>query len=42
MKNAWISGMQKQAIIYKNNPDSTIISIRFTIGGFFSLTKIPI
>jgi len=42
IKNAWISGMQKQAIIYKNNPNSTIISIRFTIGGFFSLTRIPI
>lgn len=42
MKHAWISGMQKQAIIYKNNTDSTIISIRFTAGGFFSLTKIPV
>jgi AraC-like DNA-binding protein len=42
VKNAWISGMQKQAILYKNNPNSTIISIRFTVGGFFSLTKIPI
>ncbi|MBC9909866.1 helix-turn-helix domain-containing protein [Chitinophaga varians] len=42
VKNAWISGMQKQAILYKNNPHSTIISVRFTVGGFFSLTKIPI
>ncbi|WP_257669973.1 helix-turn-helix domain-containing protein [Parapedobacter tibetensis] len=42
MKNAWISGIQKQAITYKNNPDSTIISVRFTAGGFFSLTKIPV
>ncbi|MBN9381051.1 MAG: helix-turn-helix transcriptional regulator [Chitinophagaceae bacterium] len=42
VKNAWITGMQKQAIMYKNNPNSTIISIRFTVGGFFSLTKIPI
>jgi AraC-like DNA-binding protein len=40
--HAWISGMQKQAILYKNNPDSTIISIRFTVGGFYALTKIPI
>lgn len=42
MKHAWISGMQQQAILYKNNQDSTIISIRFTAGGFYALTRIPI
>jgi AraC-like DNA-binding protein len=42
VKKAWISGLQKQAILYKNNTDSTIISVRFTTGGFFCLTKIPI
>ncbi|WP_057940316.1 DUF6597 domain-containing transcriptional factor [Algoriphagus resistens] len=42
VKHAWISGMQKQAIVYENNPDSTIISIRFTAGGFYTLTKIPV
>lgn len=42
VKSAWISGVQKQAIVYKNNTDSTIISVRFTTGGFFCLTKIPI
>jgi AraC-like DNA-binding protein len=42
VRRAWISGMQKQAILYKNNTDSTIISVRFTTGGFFGLTKIPI
>jgi AraC-like DNA-binding protein len=42
VKRAWISGLQKQAIVYKNNTDSTIISVRFTTGGFFCLTKIPI
>lgn len=42
VKHAWISGLQKQAILYKNNTDSTIISVRFTTGGFFCLTKIPI
>jgi AraC-like DNA-binding protein len=42
VKRAWISGLQKQAIVYKNNTDSSIISIRFTTGGFFCLTKIPI
>jgi AraC-like DNA-binding protein len=42
VKRAWISGLQKQAILYKNNTDSTIISVRFTTGGFFCLTKIPI
>lgn len=42
VKRAWISGLQRQAILYKNNTDSSIISIRFTTGGFFCLTKIPI
>jgi len=42
LRHAWISGTQKQAILYKNNPDSTIISIRFTTGGFSALTGIPI
>lgn len=42
VKHAWISGLQKQAILYKNNTDSSIISVRFTAGGFFCLTKIPI
>lgn len=42
VKRAWISGLQKQAILYKNNTDSTVISVRFTTGGFFCLTKIPI
>lgn len=42
VKRAWISGVQRQAILYKNNTDSSIISIRFTTGGFFCLTKIPI
>lgn len=42
VKRAWISGLQKQAIWYKNNTDSTIISVRFSTGGFFCLTKIPI
>jgi AraC-like DNA-binding protein len=42
VKRAWISGLQKQAIVYKNNTDSTVISVRFTTGGFFGLTKIPI
>jgi AraC-like DNA-binding protein len=42
VKHAWISGLQKQAIQYKNNTDSTIISVRFTTGGFFCLTRIPI
>lgn len=42
LKHAWISGTQKQAIWYKNNPDSAIISIRFATGGFSALTGIPI
>lgn len=39
VKRAWISGFQKQAVVYKNNTDSSIISIRFTTGGFFVLRK---
>ncbi len=42
VKRAWISGVQKQAIIYVNNTNSTIISVRFSAGGFFGLTKIPV
>jgi len=42
IKNAWFTGIHKQAITYRNNPDSTIISIRFTPGGFYSLTGIPL
>lgn len=42
MKNAWISGIQTQAILYQNKQDSTILSVRFTTGGFHALTKIPI
>jgi AraC-like DNA-binding protein len=42
VRRAWISGLQKQAILYKNNTESSIISVRFTTGGFFCLTRIPI
>lgn len=42
MKNAWFTGTHKQAITYRNNPDSSIMSIRFTPGGFYSLTGIPL
>ena len=42
MKNAWVSGMQTKAILYENNNDSTILSVRFSTGGFYALTKIPI
>lgn len=42
IKNAWFTGIHKQAITYRNNPYSTIISIRFTAGGFYSLTGIPL
>jgi AraC-like DNA-binding protein len=41
MKKGWVSGSNAQAIVYKNNRESTIVSIRFTIGGFYALTKIP-
>ncbi len=42
MKNAWFTGIHKQAITYRNNPFSTILSIGFTSGGFYSLTGIPL
>lgn len=41
MKRGWVSGSNAQAVVYKNNMHSTIVSIRFTIGGFYALTKIP-
>lgn len=41
MKHGWISGSNAKAIFYENNKHSTILSVRFTIGGFYALTKIP-
>jgi AraC-like DNA-binding protein len=41
MKNAWLTGTQSQTIIYENNKNSAILSVRFTTGGFYALTKIP-
>jgi len=41
MKHGWISGSNAKAIFYENNKQSTILSVRFTIGGFYALTKIP-
>jgi AraC-like DNA-binding protein len=41
MKNAWLTGTQAQTIIYENNNNSAILSIKFTTGGFYALTKIP-
>lgn len=41
MKRGWVSGANTKAITYQNNNNSTIISIRFAIGGFYALTKIP-
>lgn len=42
MKKAWFSGIQSKAVVYKNNNHSAIMSIRFTLDGFFSLTRIPV
>lgn len=42
MKKAWLSGTQPQAIVYAQNNHSAILSIRFTLDGFFALTKIPV
>ena len=41
MKHGWISGSNAKAIVYQCNNNSAILSVRFTIGGFYALTKIP-
>ena len=41
MKRGWIAGSNAKAIIYECNNNSAILSIRFTLGGFYALTKIP-
>lgn len=41
MKRGWISGANGKSIIYQNNNHSAILSIRFTVGGFYALTHIP-
>ncbi len=41
LKRGWISGANAKAIIYENHPCSTVMSIRFSVGGFYALTKIP-
>jgi AraC-like DNA-binding protein len=41
MKRGWVSGANAKAIVYKNNQNSAILSIRFAVGGFYALTKIP-
>lgn len=42
MKRGWIAGSNSQAITYDSNYNSAILSVRFTVGGFYALTKIPI
>ena len=41
MKHAWLSGSNPNAIVYQCNNDSAIMSVRFALGGFYALTKIP-
>lgn len=41
MRHGWVSGANAKAIVYKNNTNSAIVSVRFAIGGFYALTKIP-
>ena len=41
MKHGWITGANAQAIVYECNNNSAILSVRFTLGGFYGLTKIP-
>lgn len=41
MKHAWVSGISEKAVTYLNNNNSAILSIRFAIGGFYALTRIP-
>lgn len=42
LRKTWITGNQKQAIVYKNIQHWKVISIRFSVGGFSLLTGIPI
>jgi AraC-like DNA-binding protein len=42
MKHGWLTGVSGQAIVYESNNNSAIVSIRFTMGGFYALTKIPV
>lgn len=42
INRSWITGIQKQAIVYRNQQNWTVISIRFSVGGFSLLTGIPI
>lgn len=41
LKNAWITGIQKQYMTYQLKPSRTILSIRFHPGGFYALTNLP-
>jgi len=41
MKHGWIAGSNAQAIVYQCNNNSAIMSVRFTLGGFYALTRIP-
>lgn len=41
MKRGWIAGSNAQAIVYQCNNNSAIMSVRFALGGFYALTKIP-
>lgn len=42
MKHGWITGSNARAIVYQCNNNSAIMSVRFTLGGFYALTKIPV
>ena len=41
VKNAWITGIQKQYMAYQLQLCQTILNIRFHPGGFYALTNIP-
>lgn len=41
VKDAWITGIQKQHMTYQLKPSQTTLSIRFYPGGFYALTNIP-
>jgi AraC-like DNA-binding protein len=42
MRHGWLAGAYGKSVFYGNNHiDSEILSIRFKLGGFYALTKIP-
>jgi len=42
LKNAWVTGVQKQHVTYQLQSDEITLCVRFVPGGFYALTGIPL